>query len=100
MELRRLRYLCGHLRTPLGLPLGRASAHLTAALARQSSGGGRSKIVFPDRHQRKTVFARGLGISSVYLTGTLILSYATSQLGIDRQTMLNLLLTNAVVQFL
>jgi MFS family permease len=45
-------------------------------------------------------FACGLGISSVYFTGTLILSYATSQLGVDRHTMLNLLLANAVIQFL
>ncbi|WP_431925985.1 MFS transporter [Amycolatopsis tucumanensis] len=46
------------------------------------------------------VFASALGIGMAYFLSTFMLAYATSQLGVSRQVMLNLLLANAVLQFL
>ncbi|MFJ3671982.1 MFS transporter [Streptomyces sp. NPDC090106] len=46
------------------------------------------------------VGASAMGISSAYFTNTFVLSWATSDLGVDRQTMLDILLVLAVLQFL
>ncbi|GGP77709.1 MFS transporter [Streptosporangium pseudovulgare] len=43
--------------------------------------------------------ASGVGIASAYFTNTFILSWATTDLGIAKSTMLNVLLIVAVVQF-
>ncbi|WDZ93280.1 MFS transporter [Nocardiopsis sp. HUAS JQ3] len=45
------------------------------------------------------VLASGLGIAMAYFISTFMLSYTTGELGIDRQVMLNILLLNAVIQF-
>lgn len=45
------------------------------------------------------VFASALGIGMAYFVSTFMLAYTTSSLGIDRGTMLNILLINAFVQF-
>ncbi|MEU6847340.1 MFS transporter [Streptomyces sp. NPDC046716] len=46
------------------------------------------------------VGASAMGISSAYFTNTFVLSWATSDLGVHRQTMLDILLVLAVLQFL
>jgi MFS family permease len=46
------------------------------------------------------VGASAMGISSAYFTNTFVLSWATSDLGVHRQTMLDILLLLAVMQFL
>ncbi|GAB3576336.1 MFS transporter [Amycolatopsis endophytica] len=45
------------------------------------------------------VFASALGIGMAYFVSTFMLAYATANLGVGRQVMLNLLLVNAVLQF-
>jgi len=45
------------------------------------------------------IFASALGISMAYFVSTFMLAYTTTELGIDRGTMLNILLINAFVQF-
>ncbi|APF32883.1 MFS transporter [Microbacterium paludicola] len=45
------------------------------------------------------VLACGLGIGGAYFTSTFMLSYTTTQLGVDRQTMLMILLGTVFVQF-
>jgi MFS family permease len=46
------------------------------------------------------VFACGLGIGGAYFSNTFMLSYTTTELGIDRQLMLNILLVTVIVQFI
>jgi len=46
------------------------------------------------------VGASALGIASAYFTNTFVLAWTTTDLGIDRQSMLNVLLGVSVVQFL
>lgn len=46
------------------------------------------------------VGASAMGISSAYFTNTFVLSWATSDLGVHRQTMLDILLILAILQFL
>ncbi|MFD7814018.1 MFS transporter [Streptomyces sp. NPDC059785] len=46
------------------------------------------------------VGASAMGISSAYFTNTFVLSWATSDLGVHRQTMLDILLVLAILQFL
>lgn len=45
------------------------------------------------------IFASALGIGMAYFVSTFMLAYTTTELGIDRGTMLNILLINAFVQF-
>lgn len=45
------------------------------------------------------IFASALGIGLAYFVSTFMLAYTTTELGIDRGTMLNILLINAFVQF-
>lgn len=55
-------------------------------------------------HHWKTViagiFASALGIGMAYFISTFMLAYTTTSLGIDRSLMLNVLLINAVAQFI
>ncbi|TYB64878.1 MHS family MFS transporter [Nonomuraea sp. PA05] len=46
------------------------------------------------------VGASALGISAAYFTNTFLVSWATTALGVPRQTMLDVLLITAIVQFL
>ncbi|MEV0618325.1 MFS transporter [Nonomuraea sp. NPDC050404] len=43
--------------------------------------------------------ASAMGISAAYFTNTFVLSWATTDLGVPRQTMLNILLVIAILQF-
>lgn len=45
------------------------------------------------------IFASALGIGMAYFVATFMLAYTTTELGIERSTMLNILLINAFVQF-
>ncbi|HEY3682139.1 MAG TPA: MFS transporter [Streptosporangiaceae bacterium] len=46
------------------------------------------------------VGASAMGIASAYFTNTFVLSWTTTDLGVHRQTMLNVLLATSVVQFM
>ncbi|MGK0715422.1 MFS transporter [Leucobacter sp. W1153] len=46
------------------------------------------------------IFASALGIGMAYFISAFMLAYATTQLGIERSVMLNVLLINAIAQFI